>query len=50
MVVNFHLPYSTLLMLTAAFGDYDLVMNAYHAALEGDYKFGPYGDALLIID
>lgn len=50
MVVNFHLPYSTLLMLTAAFGDYDLTMNAYHAALEADYKFGPYGDALLIID
>ena len=50
MVVNFHLPYSTLLMLTAAFGDYDFVMNAYHAALEADYKFGPYGDALLIID
>ena len=50
MVVTFPLPYSTLLMLTAAFGDYDLVMNAYHAALEADYKFGPYGDALLIID
>ena len=50
MVVNSPLPYSTLLMLTAAFGDYDFVMNAYHAALEADYKFGPYGDALLIID
>lgn len=50
MVVNFHLPYSTMLMLTAAFGGYDYVMNAYEKALEGDYRFGPYGDALLIID
>lgn len=50
MVVNFHLPYSTLLMLTAAFGDYDFTMHAYKEALAGDYKFGPYGDALLIVD
>ena len=50
MVSNFHLPYSTLLMLTAAFGDYDYTMEAYETALREDYKFGPYGDALLIID
>ena len=50
MVVNFHLPYSTMLMLTAAFGGYDYVMNAYQKALDGDYRFGPFGDALLIVD
>lgn len=50
MVVNFQLPYSTLLMLTAAYGGYDNVMNAYKVAVEGEYRFGPYGDAMLIID
>ena len=50
MVVNFQLPLSTLLMLTAAYGGYDNVMNAYKVALKEDYKFGPYGDAMLITD
>lgn len=50
MVANFYLPYSTLLMLTTAFGGYDEVMNAYKVALKEDYHFGPYGDALLIVD
>jgi S-adenosylmethionine:tRNA ribosyltransferase-isomerase len=49
LITNFHLPYSTLLMLTAAFGDYDLVMKAYEIAIEKEYKFGVYGDAMLII-
>ncbi len=49
MITNFHLPYSTLLMVTAAFGDYDFVMNAYDVALKEGYKFGVYGDAILII-
>ena len=48
-VSNFHLPGSTMLMMEAAFGGFDKVMAAYDAALEGDYRFGPYGDALLII-
>ena len=43
-------PYSTMLMLTAAFGDYDYTMHAYNVALKEDYKFGPYGDVMLIID
>ena len=38
-----------MLMSVAAFGGYEKVMEAYKQALEGDYKFGPYGDALLII-
>ncbi|MBQ2434849.1 MAG: tRNA preQ1(34) S-adenosylmethionine ribosyltransferase-isomerase QueA [Bacteroidaceae bacterium] len=50
LITNFHLPYSTMLMITAAFGGYDLVMHAYDVALENDYRFGAYGDAMLIID
>jgi len=49
MITNFHLPYSTLIMLAAAFGDYDYVMNAYDIAIKEKYKFGVYGDAMLII-
>lgn len=49
LITNFHLPYSTLLMLAAAFGDYDRVMNAYEVAIKEKYRFGVYGDAMLII-
>ncbi len=49
MVTNFHLPYSTLLMLAAAFGGYDHIMNAYEVAIKEGYRFGVYGDAMLII-
>ncbi len=49
MVSNFHLPYSTLLMMVAAFGGYDLIMNAYDIAIKEGYKFGTYGDAMLIL-
>ena len=49
IVSNFHLPCSTMLMSVAAFGGYEKVMQAYQTALEQDYKFGPYGDALLIL-
>jgi len=49
LITNFHLPYSTLLMLAAAFGDYDQVMNAYEVAMKEKYRFGVYGDAMLII-
>ena len=48
-VSNFHLPCSTMLMMEAAFGGFDKVMNAYQTALREDYRVGPYGDALLII-
>ena len=48
-VSNFHLPQSTMLMCVAAFGGYEKVMNAYKVALEEGYRFGPYGDALLIL-
>ncbi len=49
LVTNFHLPYSTLIMLVAAFGGYDLVMKAYDEAIKEGYRFGAYGDAMLII-
>lgn len=50
LVTNFHLPYSTMLMMTAAFGGYDLVMKAYEQAIAEGYKFGAFGDAMLILD
>lgn len=49
LITNFHLPYSTLLMLAAAFGEYDRVMNAYEVAIAEKYRFGVYGDAMLIL-
>ncbi|KGN95855.1 tRNA preQ1(34) S-adenosylmethionine ribosyltransferase-isomerase QueA [Porphyromonas crevioricanis] len=49
MISNFNMPYSILLMMTAAFGGYEHVMNAYDVAIKEKYRFGVYGDALLII-
>ena len=37
-------------MLTAAFGDYDYTMEAYNVALKEDYRFGTFGDVMLIVD
>ncbi len=36
-------------MMTCAFGGYDLVMKAYDEAINEGYRFGCYGDAMLII-
>ena len=49
MVSNFHMPESTMLMCVAAFGGFENVMHAYEVALQEGYRFGPYGDAMLII-
>ena len=49
MVSNFHTPYSTMLMMVAAFGGYNLVMKAYDEAVKEKYRFGCYGDAMLVI-
>jgi S-adenosylmethionine:tRNA ribosyltransferase-isomerase len=49
MVSNFHLPLSTLLMMVAAFGGYDFIMDAYKVAVKEKYRFGTYGDAMLIL-
>ncbi|MDD4770811.1 MAG: tRNA preQ1(34) S-adenosylmethionine ribosyltransferase-isomerase QueA [Bacteroidales bacterium] len=49
MISNFHQPYSTLLMMVSAFGGYDLIMDTYELAMKEKYRFGIYGDAMLII-
>jgi S-adenosylmethionine:tRNA ribosyltransferase-isomerase len=49
MISNFHLPYSTLLMMVSAFAGYNTLMNAYEVAIKEKYAFGTYGDAMLIL-
>ena len=50
MVANFYHPESTLLMSTAAFGGYENVMECYRLAVKHGYKFGCFGDSLLMVD
>src|SRR6056297_385115 len=49
MISNFHLPYSTLLMMVSAFAGYDQLMDSYKVAIKEKYRFGTYGDAMLIL-
>lgn len=49
MITNFHMPKSTLLMMTVAFTGFDLIMKAYQIAIEKKYRFYSYGDAMLIL-
>ncbi len=50
MVANFYMPQSTMLMLACAYGGYDRIMRAYKEAVSDKrYRFGVYGDAMLII-
>ncbi len=49
MISNFHLPYSTLLINVSAFAGYDQLFKAYKVAVKEKYRFGTYGDAMLII-
>ena len=49
LVSNFHLPYSTLLMMVSAFAGYNLLFEAYRTAVKEKYRFGTYGDAMLIL-
>ncbi len=49
LLTNFHMPESTLLMMTAAFGSYDLIMKAYKLAQKENYRFYSYGDCMLIL-
>lgn len=48
LITNFHLPESTLIMLVSAFAGYDNVMAAYKHAVESQYRFFSYGDAMFI--
>ncbi len=49
LVSNFHLPLSTMLMMVAAFGGYNTIMKAYDVAVKEKYRFGAYGDAMLVL-
>ena len=49
LVSNFHMPYSTMLMMVAAFGGYEIIFEAYNTAIKEGYRFGAYGDAMLIL-
>ncbi len=49
LLTNFHVPKSTLLMLVSAFAGYDLIRAAYAHAIEKQYRFFSYGDAMLIV-
>ena len=48
MITNFHLPKSSLLMLVAAFIGYEKMMHIYKTAIEKEYRFLSYGDAMLL--
>ncbi len=49
LITNFHLPESTLIMLVSAFCGFDNIMNAYKVAVDEEYRFFSFGDAMLII-
>ena len=49
LITNFHLPESTLLMLVSAFSSREIMMNAYQTAVEKEYRFFSFGDAMLIV-
>ncbi|HTH30454.1 MAG TPA: tRNA preQ1(34) S-adenosylmethionine ribosyltransferase-isomerase QueA [Lacibacter sp.] len=49
LVTNFHLPKTSLLIMTCAFAGYDLTMEAYKKAIKDKYRFFSYGDAMLVI-
>ncbi len=48
LITNFHLPRSSLLVLTSTFGGHDLIMRAYRHAVEEGYRFYSYGDCMFI--
>jgi S-adenosylmethionine:tRNA ribosyltransferase-isomerase len=49
MITNFHLPKTSLLIMTSAFMGFELTMEAYKVAIKNKYRFFDYGDAMLII-
>ena len=49
LVTNFHLPKTSLLIMTCAFAGYDLTMEAYKKAIKDKYHFFSYGDAMLVL-
>ncbi|OQX97624.1 MAG: tRNA preQ1(34) S-adenosylmethionine ribosyltransferase-isomerase QueA [Bacteroidetes bacterium 4572_128] len=49
MISNFHMPASTLLMMVSAFAGYEFLKEAYDLAIREKYRFGTYGDAILVL-
>lgn len=49
LITNFHLPESTLIMLVSAFAGYENTMNAYKQAVDEEYRFFSFGDAMIIL-
>lgn len=49
LITNFHLPESTLIMLVSALAGYENTMNAYKTAVDEEYRFFSFGDAMLIV-
>lgn len=49
LLTNFHLPKSSLIIMTSAFGGVELIQRAYQEAIDNDYRFYSYGDAMLIL-
>lgn len=49
LITNFHLPESTLIMLVSALASRELIMDAYKSAVEKEYRFFSFGDAMLIL-
>ena len=50
LIANFYHPESTMMMATAAFAGYDITYEAYETAVKNGYKFGCFGDAILVLD
>ena len=48
LITNFHLPKSTLVMLVSAFSKKEYILNAYKVAIDNDYRFFSFGDAMFI--
>jgi S-adenosylmethionine:tRNA ribosyltransferase-isomerase len=49
MITNFHLPRSTLIMLVSAFAGRERILDAYRYAIQENYRFYSFGDAMLIV-
>ena len=50
IITNFHLPESTLIMLVSAFAGYESTMETYRYAVENNYRFFSFGDAMMITE
>jgi S-adenosylmethionine:tRNA ribosyltransferase-isomerase len=50
LITNFHLPLTTLVIVASAFTGYDLLMEVYRKAIREKYRFGCYGDAMIVVD